>query len=179
MTRLRPPVGGSDHIDGEPSALLTLTEYGDYECQSCGQAHHVVKALQEALGDRMRFVFRNFPMVATHPLAMLAAEAAEAADAQDRYWEMHDLLYANQDALEAPDLLQYATLLGLNLEQFADDLRSHRHREKVRADLYAGALSGVSGTPTFFINGVRHDGSAEFDPLWGAIAGSSGAELIG
>ena len=178
-TRLKPPVGPGDHIQGPATAPITLTEFGDFECPFCGQAHLVVKALQEALGERLRFVFRNFPLAQVHPHALIAAEAAEAAGAQRRYWPMHDLLYDHQDALEPPDLVQYATLLGLDLDRFGGDLYAHRHRDKVRADLHSGALSGVNGTPTFFINGVRHDGGWDFDSLWSAISGSAGAELIG
>jgi protein-disulfide isomerase len=177
-TRLKPPAGPGDHVEGLSGAPVTLTEFGDFECPFCRQAHFVVEALQETLGDRLRFVFRNFPLAQVHPHALIAAEAAEAAGAQRRYWEMHDLLYEHEDALEPPDLVQYATLIGLDLERFGADIAAHRHRDKVRADLHSGALSGVNGTPTFFINGVRHDGGWDFDSLWDAIAGATGAELI-
>lgn len=175
MSRLRPPVGPDDHIWGPPDAPVQLVEFGDYECPFCGQAHHVVKALQETLRERLCFVFRNFPLAALHPHAPLAAEAAEAAGGQGKFWPMHDMLFENQDALDPPDLMQYALALELDVDSFADDLRTHRYRDKVRRDIHSGAISGVNGTPTFFINGMRHDGSWDFDSLWSAIAGTAGA----
>ncbi len=175
--RLRPPVDERDHVAGSDAAPVTLVEYGDYECPYCGEAYAVVKALQEQLGDRLRFVFRNFPLASTHAHALEAAEAAEAAGAQGRFWEMHDMLYEHQDALETPDLLAYAAALDLDVDAFERDLRTHRFVDKVRADLRWGALSGVNGTPTFFINGDRHDGGFDFDSLWSAIAAAMGAEL--
>lgn len=177
-SQLRPPVNARDHIWGSETAPVTLVEFGDYECPFCGQAHYSVKALQKAAGaDRLRFVFRNFPIAAAHPHALLAAEAAEAAGAQGVYWPMHDTLYENQDALEPADLFEYARRLGLDLGAFEDDLRTHRFLEKIRADLRSGAISGVNGTPTFFINGYRHDGGYDFDTLGSAIAAAMGAEV--
>jgi protein-disulfide isomerase len=176
-SRLLPPVNERDHVAGSAAAAVTLVEFGDYECPFCGQAHYTIKALLEQLGDQVRFVFRNFPISAAHPHAALAAEAAEAAGAQGRFWAMHDTLYENQDALALPDLVEYATNLGLDVVTFKDDLRAHRFRDKLRADLRSGAVSGVNGTPTFFINGYRHDGGYDFDSLFTAIAGALGAEL--
>lgn len=175
-SRLKPPVGSSDHIQGPPHAPITLVEFGDYDCSFCGQAYHVVKALQEALDERLRFVFRHFPLATIHPHALVAAEAAEAAGAQGRFWDMHDLLYQNQDALDAVELVRHARRLGLDAARFASELRLGTHSGRIRADLRSGAISGVNGTPTFFINGMRHDGSWEFDSLWSAIAGSVGAD---
>jgi protein-disulfide isomerase len=174
MSRLRPPIGPNDHSHGVESAPVTLVEFGDYQCPFCGQAYHVVRALEQALRERLCFVFRNFPLGALHPQAALAAEAAEAAAAQGKFWPMHSLLFENQEALEPPDLLRYASRLDLDRERFADDLRAHRYRDTIRADVRSGALSGVNGTPTFFINGIRHDGSWELDALWSAIAASEG-----
>jgi protein-disulfide isomerase len=176
-SRLRLPINTRDHIAGSTSAPLTLVEYGDYECPFCGQAYWVVKALQERLGDRLCFVFRNFPLANAHPHALPAAEAAEAAGAQGRFWEMHDTLYEHQSALDLPDLVEYAVDVGLDLDAFEYDLRTHRLLDKIRADVRSGALSGVNGTPTFFVNGYRHDGSFDFDSLWSALTGAPGLEL--
>jgi protein-disulfide isomerase len=176
MSPLRPPVGPHDHVRGSLQAPAVLVEFGDYECPFCSEAFHVVRALEEALRERLCFVFRNFPLATIHPHAALAAEAAEAAAAQGQFWPMHDVLFQSQEALEVPDLLRYAIKLGLDEKRFADDLRRHRSRDKIRADIRSGAISGVNGTPAFFINGYRHDGSWEFDSLWSAIAGTTGAE---
>ncbi len=177
-SRLRPPVDGRDHRAGSDAAAVTLVEFGDYECPFCVQAHRVVKALQKRLGAQLRFVFRNFPLAAAHPHALLAAEAAESADAAGHFWPMHDLLFEHPGALEPPDLMEYAARLGLDLDVFESDLRAQRFRDKLQADLRSGAISGVNGTPTFFINGQRHDGGHDFDSMWSAIAGAMGAELI-
>jgi protein-disulfide isomerase len=178
MSKLTPPVNQHDHRRGVLSAPIKLCEFGDYECPFCGQAYPVVKALEESLGDRLCFVFRNFPIVSSHPHALQAAEAAEAAGAQGRFWEMHDLLYENQDALGIDDLLEYAAALDLDLDRFTDDLRTHRYVPKIRADLKSGALSGVNGTPTFFINGHRHDGSFDFESLYAACVAAIGEEPL-
>ena len=120
--RLEPPVGDRDHVRGPATAPVTLVEYGDYECPYCGRAHPVVGELRERLGDRLRFVFRHFPLDSVHPRARHAAEAAEAAGAQDRFWEMHDLLYENQEDLGDEALRRYAAEVGLDLERFEEDL---------------------------------------------------------
>ncbi len=167
--KLKPPVGANDHADGPSKAPVTLVEYGDYECPFCGEAYPIVKALQKRLGDQMRLVFRNFPLNESHPHAENAAEAAEAAGAQGKFWEMHDLLYENQDALDAPDLVQYAGALGLDVPRFVREMGEHLYAERVRADFRSGVRSGVNGTPTFFINGVRHDGPFDLRSLMAAI----------
>lgn len=167
--KLKPPVGASDHVQGPANAPVTLVEYGDYECPFCGEAYPVVKALQERLGDQMRFVFRNFPLSQMHPHAEHAAEAAEAAGAQGKFWQMHDLLYENQDALEAEDLVQYARALRLDVPRFVQEMSEHLHAERVREDFRSGVKSGVNGTPSFFINGVRHDGPFDLGSLMAAI----------
>jgi protein-disulfide isomerase len=174
-SQLRPPIHESDHVAGPPTAPITLVEFGDYECPFCRHAYYSVKALQLALADQLRFAFRNFPLAAMHPHAVMAAESAEAAGVQGRFWPMHDTLFENADALEWPDLLEYATRLGLDVDQFEHDVRTHRFREKLRADLRSGALSGVNGTPTFFINGYRHDGNWDFNSLGNAIARAAAA----
>lgn len=167
--KLKPPVGAHDHVDGPSAAPATIVEYGDYECPYCGEAYPVVKALQKRLGEQLRFVFRNFPLNEAHPHAENAAEAAEAAGAQGKFWEMHDLLYENQDALAAEDLVQYAGALGLDVPRFVKEMREHRYTERVREDFRSGVRSGVNGTPTFFINGVRHDGPFDLRSLMAAI----------
>jgi protein-disulfide isomerase len=177
MSRLKPPINASDHLRGELSAPANLVELGDFECPFCGHAYPVVKALERALGSRLCVAFRNFPIVGVHPHALLAAEAAEAAGAQGRFWEMHDLLFEHQDALTVPDLEEYASRCGLDLVQFGRDLRSHRFVEKIRADLHSGAVSGANGTPTFFVNGVRHEGTYDFTSLYEAITGGAPATL--
>jgi protein-disulfide isomerase len=172
---LKPPVNDRDHVEGPPDATLTLLEFGDYQCPFCGRAYYVIKAMEQLLGDRLRFAFRNFPLASLHRYSVLAAEAAEAAAAQGRYWPMHDRLFEHQDALDLADVTQYAADLGLDLEMFESDLRTHRFLDRVRVDLHSGAMSGVNGTPTFFLNGRRHEGSWDFDSLWATIAGQVGA----
>jgi protein-disulfide isomerase len=167
--KLKPPVGANDHIQGPADAPVTVVEYGDYECPYCGEAYPVVKALQERLGDQVRFMFRNFPLNQAHPHAEHAAEAAEAAGAQGKFWEMHDLLYENQDALEDDDLLKYAKALRLDLPRFVKEMEAHHYAERVREDFRSGVRSGVNGTPTFFINGTRHDGPFDLASLLAAI----------
>jgi protein-disulfide isomerase len=158
-----------DHIQGPPGAPATLVEYGDYECPYCGAAYPIIKDIQARLGDRLRFVFRNFPITTSHPHSQQAAEAAEAASAQGKFWEMHDILYENQANLRQQDLLVYGERLGLHFDRFTTDLTKHVHRERVHEDFLSGVHSGVNGTPTFFINGRRHDGSYESETLFGAL----------
>jgi protein-disulfide isomerase len=158
-----------DHIQGPADAPTTLLEYGDYECPFCGAAYPIVKEVQSRLGDQLRFVFRNFPITTSHPHAELAAEAAEAADAQGKFWEMHDLLYESQQHLEQADLHRYAEQLGLDVDRFDDELTRHVHAERVREDFMSGVRSGVNGTPTFYVNGVRHDGDYQLETLLAAL----------
>ena len=167
--KLKPPVGANDHVQGSAKAPVTLVEYGDYECPYCGEAYSVVKELQERLGDQMRFVFRNFPLAQAHPHAEHAAEAAEAAAAQGKFWEMHDMLYENQDALEDEDLVRYARALHLDVPRFVKEMEAGTYTERVREDFRSGVRSGVNGTPTFFINGARHDGAFDLASLLAAI----------
>jgi protein-disulfide isomerase len=156
--RLRVPVSEADHVQGPANAPLELIEYGDYECPFCRQAYDVVQRTQRAFGHDLRFVFRNVPLTQFLPHAMNAARAAEAAALQNRFWEMHDTLYENQENLDDESLLAYAAALDLNLKRFADDMFSPQVDERILSDLEGGARSGVNGTPTFFISGFRFDG---------------------
>lgn len=168
--KLQPPVGERDHIAGSPTARVTLVEYGDFECPFCGAAHPVVRQIQRAMGDRLRFVFRHFPLSTVHPHAALAAEAAEAAGAQGKFWEMHDLLFENQQHLEIEDLIRYAEILGLDPVRFERDLVDHVHLPRVQEDFRSGVRSGVNGTPTFFINDIRYDGGHDLESMMAALA---------
>ena len=156
---LVPPVSERDHASGDPHAPVTLVEYGDYECPHCGHAYPIVKSIQHRLGKKLRFVFRNFPLAESHPHARHAAEAAEAAADQGRFWEMHDLLYENQDRLEDEDLVGYAKQLKLDAQRVASALEDGTYTARVREDFRGGVRSGVNGTPTFFVNGRRYDGA--------------------
>ena len=158
-----------DHIQGRADAAVTLVEYGDYECPYCGAAYPIVKELQARMGDRLRFVFRNFPITTSHPHAEQAAEAAEAGAAQGRFWEMHDLLYENQTQLRDQDLYGYAEQLGIDVGRFDKDLAEHVHAPRVREDFMSGVRSGVNGTPSFYVNGARHDDSYDFETLLAAL----------
>ena len=155
---LKNPVTADDHAQGPASAPVTLVQYGDYECPSCGRAYPILKAVQHRLGSKLRFVFRNMPLTEAHPHAALAAEAAEAAGAQGKFWPMHDALYEHQQHLSGDTVLSLAEGLGLDLERFEADLGSGKFRARVKHDFTGGVRSGVKGTPTFFINGERYDG---------------------
>ena len=176
-TVLAMPVNNErDHIQGPADAAVTLVEYGDYECPYCGAAYPIIKEVQARMGSRLRFVFRNFPITTSHPHAERAAEAAEAAATQAKFWQMHDLLYENQTRLRDQDLRAYAEKVGLDVEQFDKELAGHVHAERIHEDFLSGVRSGVNGTPTFYVNGARHDGSYEIEALLRALerAGVSG-----
>ncbi len=158
-----------DHIRGPHDARVTLLEYGDFECPYCGRAEHVIRDLLLSVGSDVRYVWRHLPLNDVHPHAQLAAEATEAAAAQGRFWEMHDALLAHQDELLPSELQQHAEALGLDLERFTDDLRSHHHASRVFADVASADESGVTGTPTFFINGRRHYGVYDIQALTEAV----------
>jgi protein-disulfide isomerase len=158
-----------DHIQGPAEAAVTLVEYGDYECPYCGAAYPIIKEVQERMAERLRFVFRNFPITTSHPHAEQAAEAAEAAAAQGRFWQMHDVLYENQQRLGDEDLRAYAEQLGLEVGPFDQELNEHMHAERVREDFMSGVRSGVNGTPTFYINGARYDDSYDRETLLAAL----------
>lgn len=155
--RLAVPAGARDHIQGLATALVTLVEYGDYECPYTGAAYPIVKEVQRRLGAQVRSVFRYFPLTTVHPHAQHAAEAAEAAGAQGRFWPMHNILFEHQGALTDAALVGYAKTLDLDATRFGDELRQHQYAARVREDVAGGIRSGVNGTPTFYINGARHD----------------------
>jgi len=169
ITDLAVPVDPErDHVRGPKKSPVTVVEYGDFECPYCGQAEPVVRELLADYGD-VRYVWRHLPLNDVHPNAQVAAEAAEAAARQDAFWEMHDLLLGHQGALRPPDLIGYAASLGLDVPRFTDDLRQHSGAAHVAEDVDSADLSGVSGTPTFFINGIRHQGAYDIDTLSAAV----------
>jgi protein-disulfide isomerase len=168
-SKLTLPVAERDHIQGPIDAPVSLLEYGDYECPYCGEAYPIVKAIQKRLGNRLCFGFRNFPLTNMHPYAAHAAEAAEAAGAQGRFWEMHDLLYENQNALADEYLAQYASALGLDARRLINEILTGAYTERVREDFRSGARGGVNGTPTFFINGARYEGALQAGALMAAL----------
>jgi protein-disulfide isomerase len=169
MATLKDPVTSRDHIQGDEHAPITLVEYGDYECPHCRQAHPIVKRVQKHFGKRLKFVYRHFPLNEIHPNAEAAAESAEFAAAHERFWEMHDGIFENQRALGLPLLAELAESLGLSAADLQDALATSKYTERVREDFLGGVRSGVNGTPTFFINGHRHDGPFEREDLVQAI----------
>jgi Na+/H+ antiporter NhaA len=169
ITDLAVPVDPErDHVRGPKKSPVTVVEYGDFECPYCGQAEPVVRELLADYGD-VRYVWRHLPLNDVHPNAQAAAEATEAATRQDAFWEMHDLLLGHQGALRPPDLVGYAASLGLDIPRFTDDLKQHAGAAHVAEDVDSADLSGVSGTPTFFINGIRHQGAYDIDTLSAAV----------
>ncbi len=166
---LTQPVSAHDHAEGPADAPLTLVEYGDYQCPYCGAAYPVVKRLQKKLGKKLRFVFRNFPLTQAHPYALIAAEAAEAAALQGKFWEMHDLLFEQQTFLDPEVIPSWAKKIGLSLEKFRNDIKRGVVEKRIQEDRQTGIRSGVNGTPTFFINGTRYDGSPNYGSLLAAL----------
>jgi len=158
-----------DHIRGSADAPVTLVEYGDYECPYCGQAEVAIRELLESFGDDLRYVWRHLPLNDVHPRAQMAAEATEAAGAQGRFWGMHDRLLSNQEELSPRDLRRHAEALGLDLDRFGDDVRRREYAERVADDVHSADASGVAGTPTFFINGRRHQGAYDVATLSRAV----------
>jgi len=159
-----------DHIEGPVKAALTLVEYGDYQCPYCGAAYPEVKKVQKELGSELRFVFRNFPLTNIHEHAMNAAETAEAASAQGKFWPMHDFLYEHQATLGDSNVaLAYARKLSLDTQKFEREITQHVYQKRIKDDFMGGVRSGVNGTPTFYVNGVRHDGDAVAKALVGAL----------
>jgi protein-disulfide isomerase len=157
MAQLRNPVTSADHVIGDDSAAVTIVEYGDYECPFCAAAHAIVKQVPTRHGRTLRFVFRHFPLVEMHPDAEPAAETAEFAGTQGLFWPMHDAIYANQPRLNIPLLIALAAALKLSTVDLRDALAQHRFAPKIQADFGGGVRSGVNGTPTFFLNGMRFD----------------------
>lgn len=161
MAKLKPPVTNKDHLQGNPEASVELVEYGDYQCPFCGEAYSIIKSIQEKMGNKLKFVFRNFPLSEIHQRAASAAVAAEAAGFQGKFWEMHDMLYENQRNLLDEDLIRYAEQLNLDMKKFQEDFRNREYKEKVESDFESGVRSGVNATPSFFINGAKYEGSLD------------------
>ena len=161
-----------DHVRGAPGASVTLVEYGDYECPYCGQAEVVIRELLESFGDDLRYVWRHLPLSDVHANAQLAAEAVEAAAAQGAFWEFHDALLSHQDDLKPPGLSRRADELGLDRDRLWADIREHEHADRIADDVGTADASGVAGTPSFFINGRRHDGAYDLDTLTRAVRGA-------
>jgi protein-disulfide isomerase len=168
MSRLSSEVSEADHSQGPRDARVTLVEYGDFECPHCGAAHPELKAVQRAMGDALLFVFRHFPLSRVHPHAHRAAEFAEAAATIGRFWEMHDVLFENQQALDERSLVGYAETLGLDTTLIESALRG-AFAERVRRDFSGGVRSGVNGTPCLFINGQRYEGIVDSPTLIHAL----------
>ncbi|QEL26924.1 DsbA family protein (plasmid) [Bosea sp. F3-2] len=164
MSHLSIPVGPQDHAQGPADAPVTLVEYGDYECPYCGEAYPVLKAVQHAMGSRLRFVFRNFPISELHPHAVRAAEFAEAAAGIGKFWQAHDMLYEHQGALTESDLLHYGSRIGLDAAALRDAFDG-RFDQTIKGDFMGGVRSGVNGTPALFINGLRYDGERDVESL--------------
>jgi len=166
-----PVTEARDHIAGPATAKVTLVEYGDYQCPYCGEAHPIVKKVRSTYGDKLRFVFRNFPLPEVHPRAEFGAELAEAAGAQGKFGEMHDYIYENQASLNDEQFfVRFAkNLLGLDVKRLTQDIGSGAHSQRIREDFVTGIRSGVNGTPTFFINGARHDYGFDFESFTAAI----------
>jgi protein-disulfide isomerase len=170
IVRLKSPVTDQDHVAGPASATITLVEYGNFECIQCGSAYSSLKQIRNVLADELRLVFRNFPMVQTHPRSLRAAEAAEAAAAQGKFWQMHDELFAHQKALEDRDLTRYAKRVGLDIERFKHDLAENVFLPKIQA-AYEQSLfdEHVTGTPTIYLNEIRYTGASDVQSLLNVI----------
>ncbi len=163
MTQLKPAVNSKDHVQGKKAAPLELVEYGDYQCPHCGHAYPIIKNLQQSLGADLKFVFRNFPLSEIHPDAFNAAVAAEAGGLQQKFWDMHDIIFENQQELDLESLFLYAKTIGLDAERFKNDMQKNALTIKVEQDFESGVRSGVNGTPSFFINGKKYNGDWEED----------------
>jgi protein-disulfide isomerase len=167
---LTPPVSSTrDHVLGPPSAPIVMVEYGDFECPFCAEAEPVLKTLRRSLQNILLFAFRHFPLAEAHPHALHAAEAAEAAGAQGKFWQMHDYLFAHQEALEDSDLVEGAAAIGCDVDRFIREMAEARYAARVREDFSSGIRSGVNGTPSLFINGLRYDGPRDLESLLAAI----------
>jgi protein-disulfide isomerase len=163
------PIREDDHIRGGDNPEMTLVEFGDYECPGCRDAYGVINQIEAELGDRIRFVFRHFPYAGIHAHAELAAQAAESAGEQGRFWEMHEALFADQDALEFDDLVARAETLNLDIDRFKEDLKTERFLDRVRTDFRTGVQNGVFSTPGIFLNGIRHNENWDYATLREAI----------
>ena len=165
LSKLLLPIQPDDHVQGSPDARYTLVEYGDYECPACGQLFVTLRKLSAELEGELRLVFRHYPRSGVHTHAQQAAEAAEAANAQGRFWEMHDLLFENQNALSTKDLYRYADRLSLESQRFRNELKHRTYEDLVREDFRRGVANGVYGTPGLFINGIRYNAALDPDTL--------------
>jgi Protein-disulfide isomerase len=168
-SRSIPDIHVHDHVEGPNTAQVTLVEYGDFECPYSAEAVMTVQALRARLGDDLRFVYRHFPLVHKHPHAFRAAEVSEAAGQQHQFWQMYHMLFAYQDALSESDLFLYAEDLDLDMTQFRREMAEHAHASRVQGDREDAERSGVTGTPTFFINGVLYEGKDTLEGLFAAI----------
>lgn len=164
MSQLKVPVTSRDHVKGNPSAPIVLVEYGDYQCPACGAAFPDVEELMESLGDEMCFVFRNFPLTEIHEYALLGALAAEAAGMQGKFWEMHDMIYENQEDLTPAGIMEFARELDLIIPRFERALEDESLKERIQSDFMGGVESDVNGTPSFYLNGAKYEGP--LDPRW-------------
>lgn len=173
MSRLSPPLNKNDHLLGPHHAPIELVEYGDFQCPFCGAAHPVIKQIIRVLDKKLRFAFRHFPLSNAHEYALPAAIAAEAAGKQNRFWEMHDIIYEQQDELSNYALLAFANEIRLNISKFRMDLLDESLAEKVESDFESGMRSGVNGTPSFFINGYKYNGGIDYDSLLIALEESA------
>jgi len=168
--KLKNSVTEWDHASDPVTAPVTLLEYGNFECIHCGRVYPVIKQLRKVLGDNLRFVFRHFPTVHTHPHSLRAAEAAEAAGAQGKFWQMHDELFSHQTALEDRNLSSYANRIGLDLERFAHDLTEHTFLKQIETDYQRSLFDEhVTGTPTIYLNDIRYTGATDLESLLSAI----------
>jgi protein-disulfide isomerase len=175
--RLRQPLTDDDHVLGPPEAPATLVEYGDFQCPYCGAAHLVLKELLRRRPQTVRLVFRHFPLTNVHPNAEVAAEMSEAAAVRGTFWPMHDWLFSHQDKLDPPHLATGADRVGLPVQEVEQELNAHRYRDRVQRDFVSGIRSGVNGTPTFFLNGVRHDGGYDLVTLSSAVDAAASAAV--
>jgi len=167
-----------DHIQGSTQAKVILVQYGDYQCPYCGEAYPIIKRIEKRFGSDLRFVFRNFPITEAHPFAETGAEIAEAAGAQGKFWEMHDYLYENQQSLSNVDYFaRYANeKLGLDGKRLKEEVLTRTYSPRIKEDFMSGVRSGVNGTPTFFINDYRHNGSYDYEVLEEAIEIAMGSK---
>jgi len=152
-------INDKDHVKGSSDAHLEIVEYGDYECPYCGKAYYIMKEAKKKLGNKIKFVFRNFPLTEMHPYALNAAIASEVAAAKGKFWDMHDILFENQEHLDDSYLIQYAKAIGLDEEEFEKDFGNKEYYQKIKDDYNSGVENSVEGTPTFFINGKKYDGN--------------------
>jgi protein-disulfide isomerase len=169
MSKLKPPVSVSDHIQGELQAPVLLVEYGDFQCPHCAAAHSILKRIQQKYKEQVALIFRHFPLSEIHEYAKIAAISAEAAANQGKFWEMHDMIFENQSKLSTLYLLRMADSMGLDMKTFQKDSLDQKLADKVDADFESGIMSGVNGTPSFYINGEKYNGAYDFESMSSTI----------